>query len=150
MLGELPSIVLRSRGAISWLWEARTTNLFSPATPRVVVGSLTLASQLHYVPGQLEPSLTMLPLGSTDSAFFLQSAPSVHVAIARWKHNDISLQTTPGLPTVPWSTYLYQLRTLLISWRNTLVLLPSLLKNNFPLLQSLHECSLDLLFCFYR
>ena len=53
------------------------------------------------VPGQLEPSLTMLPLGSSDSAFSLQSAPSVRVAIARWKHVDTSLPTAAGLPTFP-------------------------------------------------
>jgi len=49
----------------------RTANPFSPATPRVVVGSLTLTSRLHYMLGQLEPSSTMLPLRSTDSAFSL-------------------------------------------------------------------------------
>jgi len=69
--------------------------------PRVVVGFLILASQSHYVLGQLEPSLTMLLLGSIDSGFSLQSAPSVRVAIARWKHVDTSLQTAPGLLTVP-------------------------------------------------
>ena len=53
------------------------------------------------MPGQLEPFLTMLLLGSIDSAFSLQSVPSVHVAIARWKHDDTSLQTAPGLPIVP-------------------------------------------------
>jgi len=62
---------------------------------------LTLASQSYYMPGQLEPFSTMLPLESTDSAFSLQSAPSVHVAIARWKYNNISLQTTLGLLIVP-------------------------------------------------
>ena len=67
----------------------------------VVVGSLTLASQSHYVLGQLEPSLTMLPLESTNSTFSLQSAPSICVAIVRWKHVDISLQTALGLLTVP-------------------------------------------------
>ena len=67
----------------------------------MVVGSFILASQSHYVPGQLEPFSTILPLGSTDSAFSLQSTPSVHVAIARWKHVDTSLQTAPDLLTVP-------------------------------------------------
>jgi len=65
-----------------------------------------LASRSHYVPGRLEPSLTMLPLGSIDSAFSLQSAPSVHVAIARWKHDDTSLQTASGLLTVSQIRYL--------------------------------------------
>jgi len=67
----------------------------------MVVGSLTLASRSHYVPGQLEPFSTMLPLESIDSAFSLQSAPSVRVAIARWKHNDTSLQTALDMPIVP-------------------------------------------------
>ena len=57
----------------------------------------------------------MLPLGSIDSAFSLQSAPSVRVAIARWKHDDTSLQTALGLPTVHSLTHLHQLRTLLTS-----------------------------------
>ena len=150
MLGEPPSIVLWSRGAISWLWEATTTNPFSPATPRVVVGSLTLASWSHYVPGWLEPFSTILLLRSTDSAFSLQSAPSVHLAIARWKYNDTFLQTAPGLLTAPWLTHFHQLRTLSTSWRSIQVLSPSSLKNDLPLVQSLHECSFGLLFCFCR
>ena len=150
MLGELPLIILRSRGTISWLWEARTANPFSPATPRVVVGSLTLASRSHYVPGRLEPFSTMLPLGSTDSAFSLQSAPSVHVAIARWKYDNTFLQTAPGLLTAPWLTHFHQLRTLSTSWRSIQVLSPSSLKNDLLLVQSLHECSFGLLFCFCR
>ena len=36
-----------------------------------------------------------------DSTFSMQSVPNVHVAIARWKHADTSLQTVPGLLTVP-------------------------------------------------
>ena len=67
----------------------------------MVVGFLTLASQSYYMLGQLEPFSTMFPLGSTDSTFFLQSAPSVHMAIARWKHVDTFLQTVLGLPIVP-------------------------------------------------
>ena len=67
----------------------------------MVVGSLTLASQSHYVPEQLKPSLTILPLESTDSIFSLQSVPSVHIAIAKWKYTDTSLQTAPGLLTAP-------------------------------------------------
>jgi len=42
-----------------------------------------LLSRSHCVPGRLKPSSTMLPLGSSDSAFSLQSVLSVHVAIAR-------------------------------------------------------------------
>ena len=48
----------------------------------------------------------MLLLETTGSAFSLQSAPSVYVAIARWKYIDISLQTAPSLPTVPWLIHL--------------------------------------------
>jgi len=81
--------------------ETGTNEFYSIATPKMVVGSPILASWLHYVPGRPELSSTIFPLGSTDSAFPLQSAPSVCVAIARWKHDDISLQTTPGLPIVP-------------------------------------------------
>ena len=83
------------------LSETGIDDFYSLAAPRIVVSFLILASWSHYVPGQLEPSLTMLPLGSIDSAFSLQSAPSVRVAIARWKHDDTSLQTAPGLPIVP-------------------------------------------------
>jgi len=50
---------------------------------------------------QLELFSVMLLLGSIDSAFSLQSTPSVYVAIVRWKHNDTSLQTVPDLPIVP-------------------------------------------------
>ena len=83
------------------LLETGINEFYSITTPKVVVSSPILASWLYYVPGWPEPSSTMFPLGSTDSAFSLQSAPSVCVAIARWKHDDISLQTTPGLPIVP-------------------------------------------------
>jgi len=51
--------------------KAIIANFFSLATSRVVIGLLTLASQLHYVPEQLKPFLTMLPLESTSSAFSL-------------------------------------------------------------------------------
>ena len=100
-LGEHCLIVPPSKVDISSLSETGIDNFYSLATPKVVVAFLILASQLHYVPGRLEPFSTMLPLGSIDSAFSLQSAPSVRVAIARWKHDDTSLQTTLGLPIVP-------------------------------------------------
>ena len=100
-LGEHRLTVPPFKVDISSLSETGIDNFYSLATPRVVVGFLTLASRSHYVPGRLEPFSTMLPLGSTDSAFSLQSAPSVRVAIARWKHNDTSLQTALGLPIVP-------------------------------------------------
>jgi len=68
---------------------------------KVGAGFHLLASRSPYVPGRLKPFLTMLPLGSLDSAFSLQSAPSVRVAIARWKHVDTSLPTAASLPTFP-------------------------------------------------
>ena len=82
-LGEHRLIVLPSKVDISSLSETGIDKFYSLATLKVVVGFLILASQSHYVPEQLEPFSTMLPLGSTDSAFSLQSAPSVHVAIVR-------------------------------------------------------------------
>ena len=68
---------------------------------KVGAGFHLLASRSPYVPGRLEPFLTILPLGSSDSAFSLQSTPSIHVAIARWKHVDISLPTVAGLSIFP-------------------------------------------------
>ena len=101
MLREHPSIVLLFKGIILSLLKTRTTSSFSPATSRVVVGFLILASQSHYVPGQLEPFLTMLllKLKSIDSTFSLQSISNIHVVITIWKHIKISLQTVLGLLT---------------------------------------------------
>ena len=99
-LGEHCLIIPPFRVDIFSLSETGIDEFYSLATPRVVAGFLILASRLHYVPGRLEPFSTMLPLGSIDSALSLQSAPSVRVAIARWKHDDTSLQTALGLPTV--------------------------------------------------
>ena len=93
-------IVLPSKANTSFLSETGINEFYSLATLRVVVGSFILASQSHYVPEQLKLFSTMLLLGSTDSAFSLQSAPSVRVAIARWKHDNTSLQTALGLPIV--------------------------------------------------
>ena len=100
-LGEHCLIILPSKVDIFSLSKTEIDNFYSLATPKIVVGSLILASRSHYIPGQLEPSSIMLPLRSTDSVFSLQSAPSIHVAIARWKYNDVSLQTVLGLPIVP-------------------------------------------------
>ena len=100
-LGEHCLTVPPFKVDISSLSETEINDFYSLATPRVVVGFLTLASQSHYVPGRLEPFSTMLLLGSIDSTFSLQSAPSVRVAIARWKHDDTFLQTALGLPIVP-------------------------------------------------
>ena len=76
-------------------------NLLQPSYAKGGGWLLLLVSRSPCVPGQLKPFLTMLPLGSSDSAFSLQSAPSVHVAIARWKHVDISLPTATCLPIFP-------------------------------------------------
>jgi len=99
--GENHLIVLLFKVNTSSLSETEIDKFCSLATPRVVVSFLTLASQSYYMPEWLEPFSTMLPLGSIDSAFSLQNASSVHVAIARWKHIDISLQTVLGFPIVP-------------------------------------------------
>ena len=80
MLGEHLLIVLLFKSTISLLLEARITSFFSPATLRVVIGSLTLTSQSHYVLEWLE---LFLIIGSIDSTFSLQSAPNVYMAIAR-------------------------------------------------------------------
>ena len=100
-LGKHHLTVLLSKVNTSSLSETEIDEFYSLATPRVVVGFLILASRSHYVLGRLEPFLTMLPLGSTNSAFSLQSASSICMAITRWKHDDISLQTALGLPIVP-------------------------------------------------
>jgi len=99
--GEYCLIIPLSKVNTSSLSETGIDNFYSLATSKVVVGSLILASWSYYVPGQLELSLTMLLLESIDSAFSLQSVPSVCVAIARWKHDDTFLQIAPSLPIVP-------------------------------------------------
>ena len=76
-------------------------NLLQPSYAKEGAGFHLLASRSPCVPGRLEPFSTMLPLGSSDSAFSLQSAPIVRVAIARWKHIDTFLPTAAGLPTFP-------------------------------------------------
>ena len=86
---------------------------------KVVAGFYLLVSQLHCVPEWLEPFSTILLLGSSDSAFSLQSALSVHVAIVRWKHVDTSLLTVIGLLMLPWLIYCHWSRTLSSSWRST-------------------------------
>jgi len=95
---EHPLLVLHLRVITSSLSKVVSRIFFSPPMLKVGAGFPSLASQSPCVPGRLEPFLTMLPLGSSDSTFSLQSAPSVHVAIARWKHVDIFLPTAAGLP----------------------------------------------------
>ena len=96
--GEHPLLVLHLRVVTSSLSKVVSRTFSSPPMLKVGAGFPLLASQSPCVPGQLELFLIMLPLGSSDSAFSLQSAPSVHVAIARWKHIDTSLPTAAGLP----------------------------------------------------
>ena len=90
MPGGPPSVIPHPKAATSYLSKMVTANLSSPPIPKVVAGFLLLLSRSHCVPGRLEPFSTTLPLGSSDSAFSLQSALSVCVAIARWKHVDTS------------------------------------------------------------
>ena len=99
--GEHPLLVLHFRVVISSLSKVVSRTFSSSPMLKVGVGFLLLASQSPCMPGQLEPFLTMLPLGSSDSAFSLQSAPSVRVAIARWKHVNTSLPTAAGLSIFP-------------------------------------------------
>ena len=80
---ELPSTISYIRVAISFLSKVVIISPSSLPIPKVAAGFLLLASQSHCMPGQLEPFLTTLPLGSSDSAFSLQSALSVCMAIAR-------------------------------------------------------------------
>ena len=87
--------------ATFFLSKVAIINPSSLPIPKVVAGFHLLASQSNCVPGQLELFSTTLPLGGSDSAFSLQSALSVHVAIARWKHVDISLLTVIGLLMLP-------------------------------------------------
>ena len=83
MPGELPSAVPYIKVTISFLLKMVIVSPSSPPIPKVVAGFHLLASQSHCMPGQLELFLTILPLGSSDSAFSLQSALSICMAIAR-------------------------------------------------------------------
>ena len=78
MLGGHSSIILQYKSAISLLSKIRIAT-----TPSMVVSSLTLASQSHYILEQLKPSLIMLSLESMDSDFSLQSALNVYITIVR-------------------------------------------------------------------
>ena len=101
MHGEHPLLVLHLRVVTSSLSKVVSRIFSSPPMLKVGAGFYLLASRSPCVPGQLEPSLTMLPLGSSDSAFSLQSAPNVRVAIARWKHINIFLPTAASWPIFP-------------------------------------------------
>ena len=101
MHGEYPSLFLHLRVVTSSLSKMVSKTFSSSPMLKVGAGFPLLASRSPCMPGRLEPFLTMLPLGSSDSTFSLQSAPSVRVAIARWKHVDTFLPTATGLPTFP-------------------------------------------------
>ena len=101
MHGEHPLLVHHPRVVTSSLSKVVSRTFSSPPMLKVGAGFHLLASRSPCVPGRLELSLTMLPLGSSDSAFSLQSAPIVRVAIARWKHVDTSLPIVAGLPIFP-------------------------------------------------
>jgi len=80
---EHPSYILHLRVVTFSLLKVVSRTFSSPPTLKVGAGFPSLVSQSPCVPGRLKPFLTMLPLGSLDSAFSLQSASSVRVAIAR-------------------------------------------------------------------
>jgi len=96
MLGGHSLIILQYKSAISLLSKTRIGT-----TPSMVVSFLTLASQSHYMPEQLKPSLIILSLESMDSNYSLQSALNVYIAIVRQKHVDTSLQIVLDLLIVP-------------------------------------------------
>ena len=101
ILEELYLVILLFKNIISSLLEARIASFCSLATLRVVVGSLILASQSHYVSGQLELSLIMLSLESINSASSLKSTFNIYVTINKWKYISTFLQTVLDLLTVP-------------------------------------------------
>jgi len=78
--GEHPLLVLHLRVVTFSLSKVVSRTFSSSPMLKIRAGFHLLASQSPCVPGRLEPSSTMLPLGSSDSAFSLQSAPSVCVA----------------------------------------------------------------------
>ena len=99
--GKLPLLILYLRVTTSSLSKVVSRTFSSPPILKVGAGFPSLASRSPCVLGRLEPFLTMLPLGSLDSTFSLQSAPSVRVAIARWKHINIFLPTAASWPIFP-------------------------------------------------
>jgi len=83
MPGGPLSVIPHPKVTTAYPSKVITANLSSLSILKVVAGFLLLLSQSHCVPGRLKQFSTMLPLGSLDSAFSLQSALSIHVAIAR-------------------------------------------------------------------
>ena len=91
--GEHPLLVHHLRVVTSFLSKVVSRTFSSPLMLKVGAGFHLLASRSPCVPGRLEPSLTMLPLGSSDSAFSCRVHP-------------LSVWPLPGGNT---STYLCQL-----------------------------------------
>ena len=98
---EHPLFILHLRVITSSLSKVVSRTFFSPPMLKMGAGFPLLVSRLPCVSGRLEPFSIMLSLESSDSTFSLQSALSVCVAIARWKHVDTSLPTATSLPTFP-------------------------------------------------
>ena len=73
--GEHLSLVLHLRVATSSLSKVVSRTFSSPPMLKVGAGFHLLASRSPCAPGRLEPSLTMLPLGSSDSAFSCRVHP---------------------------------------------------------------------------
>ena len=99
--GEYPLYVLHLRVVTFSLSKVVSRTFSSPPMLKMGAGFYLLASWLSCVLGQLEPFLTMLLSGSSDSTFFLQSIPSIHVAITKQKYVDISLPTATSLSIFP-------------------------------------------------
>jgi len=83
MPGELSLAISYIKVITSFLLKMVIISSSSPPIPKVVAGFYLLASQLYCIPGQLELFSTILLLGSSDSAFSLQSALNVCMAITR-------------------------------------------------------------------
>ena len=81
--GEHSLLILSLTVVTSSFSKVVSRTFSSPPMLKVGAGFPSLASRSPCMPGQFELFLTILPLGSSDSAFSLQSTPSVCVAIAR-------------------------------------------------------------------
>ena len=66
-------------------------------TPKVVRGFNHLATQIHYVPMQLEQLPTMLPLESIGYDFSLAWTFRVHATIIQSNQGDIFFMSVRGL-----------------------------------------------------
>ena len=75
MHGEHPSRVLHLRVVTSSLLKVVSRTFSSPPMLKVETSFYLLVSRSPCVPGRLKPFLTMLPLGSSDSAFSCRVHP---------------------------------------------------------------------------